>query len=200
MALDALAVISSSPFDCAVWYRQLPQNQRKNDPGNSPWQRPMPPPFEKPDRMTTMNGGDDIPTVEEIRAEMEHIVVSSGFRRSPQLVAFLRFVVESALGGKTDHIKSYTIGVEALRRGEYFDPQVDPIVRVEAARLRKALASYFGGEGARHPLTIEIPLGSYVPTFCRRKNHRSIAGLFGVVMRTLRTRDFHHKRNLSHER
>jgi hypothetical protein len=137
--------------------------------------------------MSAVSDSGDLPTAEEIRAALERIVASTNFRRSPQLVAFLRFVVESALGGKTEHIKSYTIGVEALRRGEYFDPQVDPIVRVEAARLRKALASYSVGEGARHPLTIEIPLGGYVPTFCRRRNHGSIANFIGIVMRTLRT-------------
>jgi hypothetical protein len=138
-----------------------------------------------PDLMPVVNDSSDIPTAEEIRAAVERIVVSPGFRRSPQLVAFLRFVVESALGGKTAHIKSYTIGVEALRRGEYFDPQVDPIVRVEAARLRRALAHYFVGEGAPQPVTIEIPLGRYVPTFCRRKSHRSIALLMAIMKRTL---------------
>ena len=83
--------------------------------------------FEKPDLMTAVTDSDDIPTAEEIRAALECIVASPGFRRSPQLVAFLRFIVESVLGGKTGHIKSYTIGMQALRRGEYFDPQVDPL-------------------------------------------------------------------------
>jgi hypothetical protein len=147
----------------------------------------MPPVFEKPDLMTAAIDSDSIPTVEEIRAAVEHIVASPGFRRSPQLVAFLRFVVESVLGGKSENIKSYTIGVEALRRGEYFDPQADPIVRVEAARLRRALASYFVGDRAPHPVTIEIPLGGYVPTFCRRKNHRSITLLIAILKRTLWT-------------
>ena len=94
---------------------------------------------------------DDALTAEEIRAALERIVVSSSFRRSPQLVAFLRFVVELTLGGNAKYIKSYTIAVEALGRGERFDPQVDPIVRVEAARIRRALASYFAGEGAGLP-------------------------------------------------
>ena len=136
--------------------------------------------------MTAVTDSDDIPTAEEIRAALECIVASPGFRRSPQLVAFLRFIVESVLGGKTGHIKSYTIGMQALRRGEYFDPQVDPIVRVEAARIRKALASYFAREGAGFPVTIEIPLGSYVPVFRHRKYHRSIAILIAILTRTLR--------------
>jgi hypothetical protein len=137
--------------------------------------------------MKAANDSNDVPTAEEIRAAVAHIVVSSPFRRSPQLVAFLRFVVESALNGKAEYIKSYTIGVEALGRGECFDPQVDPIVRVEAARIRKALASYFAREGAGFPVTIEIPLGSYVPVFRHRKYHRSIAIFIAILTRTLRT-------------
>jgi len=135
--------------------------------------------------MTAVNDSNDVLTAEEIRAAVERVVTSPRFRRSPQLVAFLRFVVESVLGGKAGQIKSYTIGIEALRRGEDFDPQIDPIVRVEAARLRRALAIYYAGEGARRSVTIEIPLGSYVPTFCRCKNHRPIAVLSAILMRTV---------------
>ena len=137
--------------------------------------------------MKAANGGDDALTAEEIRAALEHIVVSSSFRRSPQLVAFLRFVVELTLGGNAKYIKSYTIAVEALGRGERFDPQVDPIVRVEAARIRRALANYFAGEGSGLPITIEIPLGAYVPVFRRRTYDRSIATMIAVLMRTLST-------------
>jgi hypothetical protein len=136
--------------------------------------------------MTAASDNSDVITVEEIRAAVERVVTSSSFRRSPQLVAFLRFVVESVLRGKAGQIKSYTIGIEALRRGEGFDPQIDPIVRVEAGRLRRALASYYAGDGARRSVTIEIPLGSYVPRFCRCKDHRPIAVLSAILMRTLR--------------
>jgi hypothetical protein len=135
--------------------------------------------------MTAAHDSDDVLTADEIRAAVERVVISPGFRRSPQLVAFLRFVVESVLGGKAGRIKSYTIGIEALQRGEGFDPQIDPIVRVEAGRLRRALASYYAGEGARRSVTIEIPLGSYVPRFCRCKDHRPIAVLSAIMMRAL---------------
>ena len=136
--------------------------------------------------MTVVNGSDDTPTAEEIRSAVEHIVAGPGFRRLPHLVAFLHFLVEAVLCGRADHIKSYTIGVEALKRGERFDPQRDPIVRVEAARLRKALANSFARGGAGPPVTIEIPLGSYIPVFRRRNNHRSITNLIAILMRALR--------------
>src|SRR5580704_4907983 len=80
-------------------------------------------------QLTANVRSNDGPTVEEIRGAMRRIADSSSFRRSPQLVAFLRFIVESSLGGKAERIKSYTIAVEAFGRDETFDPQVDPIVR-----------------------------------------------------------------------
>jgi hypothetical protein len=87
------------------------------------------------------------------------------FRDSLRLTSFLKFVVEAVLEGKSDRIKSYTIAVEALGRGSAFDPQADPIVRVEAGRLRRALARYYTTTGCNDSLIIEIPRGAYVPTF-----------------------------------
>ena len=84
-------------------------------------------------------GGD--PRPEEIRAALDRVVASDVLRHSPQLVAVLRFIVEATLRGESDRVKGHTIAVEALGRGEDFDPQVDPIVRVEARRLRRALAT-----------------------------------------------------------
>ena len=84
------------------------------------------------------------PTPEEVRAALEHMAASEGFRSSPQLATFLRFIVEAVLRGERGRIKAYTIAVEALGRDERFDPQADPIVRVEATRLRCRSAARFG--------------------------------------------------------
>jgi hypothetical protein len=81
----------------------------------------------------------NLPTPDEVRAQLERMTASDDFNRSPQLGAFLRFVVESVLQGKSDRIKAYTIGVDVLRRDAKFDPQLDPIVRVEATRLRRTI-------------------------------------------------------------
>ena len=108
------------------------------------------------------------PTPQEVRAALERLTGSEGFRSSPQLVAFLGFTVEAVLRGERDRIKAYTIAVEALGRDERFDPQIDPIVRVEATRLRRAVERYYGGPGADDPVVIELKPGSYVPAFRRR--------------------------------
>ncbi|MGX1787792.1 hypothetical protein ACWIGM_13670 [Bosea sp. NPDC055332] len=105
---------------------------------------------------------------EEIRAELDRVLASDIFRSAPQLTAFLSYVVEQALAGRAGELKGYTIAVEAFGRPVEFDPQSDPIVRVEGGRLRKALNLYFAAEGVRDPVRITIPVGAYVPIFTRR--------------------------------
>jgi tetratricopeptide (TPR) repeat protein len=107
----------------------------------------------------------DTPASDEVLAALDGIVSSAVFRGSPQLAAFLSYVVNSTLGGKSDSIKGYTIGVEALKRDKNFDPQIDPIVRVEATRLRRALERYYATEGAATPVRIELVRGTYTPQF-----------------------------------
>src|ERR1700749_939292 len=111
----------------------------------------------------------DAPAPDEMRAAIERMVGGEPFSRSPQLGAFLRFVVDATLRGNANRIKAYTIGVEVLRRDTRFDPQLDPIVRVEATRLRRAIERYYAGPGAGDPVIIDLPRGSYVPTFRRRE-------------------------------
>jgi TolB-like protein len=108
------------------------------------------------------------PAPDEVRAQLERMLASDDFNRSPQLGAFLRFVVEAVLQGKSDRIKAYTIGVDVLRRDAKFDPQLDPIVRVEATRLRRTIDRYYAGLGAADAIRIDLPRGSYIPTFSRR--------------------------------
>jgi DNA-binding NarL/FixJ family response regulator len=107
----------------------------------------------------------DHPSESEIRATLEAILATEIFHTSPQLAAFLRFVVEAELRGERASIKGYTIAVEALGRGEDFDPSTDPIVRVQAGRLRRALQRYYDGPGSTDLVAIDVPLGRYIPTF-----------------------------------
>ena len=110
----------------------------------------------------------DAGAAEEVRAALGKLAASEAFRSSPQLVAFLRYVVEATLRGEAERIKGYTIAVEGLGRRADFDPQSDPIVRVEASRLRKALNRYYADDGATDTVIIDLPPGSYVPAFrCR---------------------------------
>lgn len=107
----------------------------------------------------------DDQTAAQIRASLDRVLASEVFRAAPQLSTFLNFIVERAVEGRRSELKGYTIAVEALGRPPEFDPQTDPIVRVEAGRLRRALTQYYAGEGKDDPLRIAIPVGAYVPVF-----------------------------------
>jgi hypothetical protein len=80
-------------------------------------------------------------------------------------------VVEEQLAGHGSRLKAYTIAADALGRDANFDPQNDPIVRVEAGRLRRALDHYYTNGGCDDPIVIELPRGHYVPVF-RANNAR----------------------------
>ncbi len=114
------------------------------------------------------DNSSDQPAPAAVRAALERVLASEPFRGSPQLATFLRFVVEAVLRGEESRIKGYTIAVEAFGRGDTFDPQIDPIVRVEGTRLRRALERYYAGPGRDDPIVLELPRGSYVPVIRRR--------------------------------
>jgi len=112
---------------------------------------------------------DGRPPPAEVRAQVQRMTASDVFATSPQLSAFLLFVVEAVLRGQGQRLKGYTIGVEVLRRDTTFDPQIDPIVRVEATRLRRAIERYYAGAGIDDPIIIDLPRGGYVPRFSWRE-------------------------------
>lgn len=107
----------------------------------------------------------DVRAAAIIRAGLDRVLVSDAFRAAPQLSAFLSFVVERTVEGRAAELKGYTIAVEGLGRPADFNPQLDPIVRVEAGRLRRALAQYYAADGRGDPVQISMPVGGYVPVF-----------------------------------
>jgi hypothetical protein len=115
--------------------------------------------------MPAPTGNSQAPDPAAVHAALERVCASRTFETSPKLTSFLRFVVEVTLSGQGNRLKGYTIGVGALGRAESFNPQIDPIVRVEAIRLRAALARYYSGVGADDPVVIEMPRGHYVTRF-----------------------------------
>ncbi len=108
---------------------------------------------------------DRQPPPKAVREELQGILASTEFNASDRLKSFLQFVVEEALAGRADRLKGYTIGVEVFGRDPAFDPQNDPVVRMEAGKLRRRLDLYYLEGGRADPVRIQIPKGSYVPTF-----------------------------------
>ena len=103
-------------------------------------------------------------TNEKVLAQLARIVESGDFQASERLRDFLTFVVEETLAGRGESIKAYTIALTVFGRGVDFDPMLDPIVRVEAGRLRKLLERYYFLHPS-DPVLIKIPRGNYIPLF-----------------------------------
>ena len=100
-----------------------------------------------------------------ITEHLDRVLQSDIFRAASRSTALLRFLVEQTLNGHAERLKDYTLGSEALGRGDDFDPRTDPIARVEASRLRSRLELYYATEGATEPVVITLPKGGYVPLF-----------------------------------
>jgi serine/threonine-protein kinase len=94
---------------------------------------------------------------------LEKILAHQLFSRSERMVRFLRLTVERALAGEADELKEYLLGVEVFDRKASYDPRVDPIVRVEARRLRAKLKAYYEGDGSADAVLIEFVSGGYAP-------------------------------------
>ena len=105
------------------------------------------------------------PSEKELRRQIGRVERSSMFRDAPALRDFLRFVVEETLADPTVKLPAPVVARGVFGRGSGFQNSTDPIVRVTAMRLRRALALYYAGEGARDGVLIDLPSGTYKPVF-----------------------------------
>jgi serine/threonine-protein kinase len=103
------------------------------------------------------------------RQQLERVLASTTFRQVDRLKRFLQFIVSEALEGRGDQLKEYVIGVQVFDKDSSFDPRADPIVRVQARRLRGRLTRYYREEGGSDPVIIDLPKGGYGPVFRRRE-------------------------------
>jgi hypothetical protein len=99
------------------------------------------------------------------RAELQAVLQSHLFTRSPTLTHLLSYLCEKTFAGESAQIKEYSVGLDVFDRRDSFDQDTDSIVRVQANRLRKRLSDYYASEGAAHPVHITIPVGQYIPVF-----------------------------------
>jgi adenylate cyclase len=122
----------------------------------------MVPELDKPARTET-NG----PSPDAVRAALQKIVASEAFGKAERPARFLRHLVEAALRGDYHLLKESVLGVDVFERPADWDPREIPIVRQEAARLRKRLARYYETAGTNDDVIIDLPVGTYVPAFRR---------------------------------
>ena len=100
-----------------------------------------------------------------IQHALEQLLSWPEIARSAQLARFLDYIVQRTLDGEVAAIKAYSIAVDVFGRGEDFDPQADPIVRVQARRLRSLMDEYYRTAGVTDPVQIRLPVGRYIPEF-----------------------------------
>ncbi len=103
----------------------------------------------------------------EKKEELRRVLASKHFTNAPKRSRFLEFATEQTLLGNGEKLNEYLIGVEVYGRGPEFNPQSDPIVRVQAHDIRRALRKYYEHEGRSDWLRIELPPGHYVPAFVK---------------------------------
>lgn len=109
-----------------------------------------------------------------IRSQVTKILRNKLFADAQRMSRFLEFAVEETLHGRADHLKENVIGIHVFDRPSSYDPRIDPIVRVEARRLRVKLRAYYEREGETDELIVEFPKGRYSPVFRQRSSDTPI--------------------------
>ena len=103
------------------------------------------------------------PDQKAIREQLVRILNSGPFHQSQRRQRFLEYLVNETLAGRGERLKAYNVALEVFERPETFDPVTDPLVRIEAARLREKLREYYGTDGQGDPIRIDLPKGTYTP-------------------------------------
>ena len=104
-----------------------------------------------------------------VSEQLNRILASTAFQQCDRLKRFLSFIVLEAVAGRRNELKEYVIGVQVFGKEDSFDPRTDPIVRVQARRLRAKLVRYYRDEGPADEVIVELPKGGYAPAFKRRE-------------------------------
>ncbi len=107
---------------------------------------------------------EGLPPADAVRAQLNRILASDVFSRSDRLTAFLTFIVEQTLDGHGATLKEHVLAMQLYGKGADFGAAVDPIVRVDARRLRDKLREYYAS-APHDPVVISVPKGSYAATF-----------------------------------
>ena len=104
-------------------------------------------------------------SADQVLRALDGVLGSERFSRSPRISRFLDYVVGEELSGRGSRINGTRIAIEVFDRDQTFDSRTDPVVRVEAGRLRQALEHYYLTDGRDDAIRIEVPKGGYRPRF-----------------------------------
>jgi hypothetical protein len=102
---------------------------------------------------------------EAIRPQLGRLVESPSFRASKRCRLFLEHAIEHALSANAAPLKEREVGMQVFGREPSYDTAADPIVRVTAGEIRRRLGQYYAEPAHQRELRIDLPAGSYTPTF-----------------------------------
>ena len=112
---------------------------------------------------------EKVPSKNEIKNQLQLILESKAFKRSPKITRFLEYLVDESLQDRKKYIKAYSIAITVFDKDDSFDPQSDPLVRVSAVRLRRMLREYYFEAGNKDNIIVDLVRGSYIPKFSYRE-------------------------------
>lgn len=121
-------------------------------------------PKQKTGRLENPRTSADI-SQDEMKQAIDRVLASKHFANAPMKQKFLSLICEFHLAGRGAELNEYLIGREVFNRDNSYNPATDPIVRVGAHGVREKLDRYYQKEGAGDKVRIEIPVGSYEPSF-----------------------------------
>ena len=105
-----------------------------------------------------------VPSADEVMDALKRVVASPDFPASERNRRFLQRVVTNSLKGEKTKASEVAIQVFG-RRGPSFDSTQDPIVRIEAGKLRRDLETYYLKSGKHDRVRILMPKGRYFARF-----------------------------------
>jgi len=128
-------------------------------------------------RRVRLVASDPTITPDEVRAALQRVLASPDFPATMRNRRFLAFITEKTLAGLAEELNGYQVATEVFKRPADFNPTADPIVRIEAGKLRRDLEIYYLKSGAGEEVRISLPRGGYIPAFqrCPREEVRGSA-------------------------
>jgi len=104
----------------------------------------------------------------EILEELERVLKSKTLRQSQQHRVLLSYMVQKSIEHRSEELKEYSVGIDALGKPESYNPRRDATVRIQVGRLRARLTEYYSGEGALDPIIFDVPKGGFKVLFLKR--------------------------------
>ena len=100
-----------------------------------------------------------------IRQHLKQVLASHIFAGSKRAQDFLELIITHTLEGEFDLLRERMIGAEMFGRPVDYDTGSDSVVRVKATEVRKKLVQFYAEAKEHFAVRIELPSGSYVPSF-----------------------------------